>query len=97
MDSIRVVPNPYKISAGAGLLFSVSDRIEFFNIPGVCTIRIYTELGELVNTINHSDNSGDASWDMVTSSKQIVVSGLYIAVFEKPNGERAFRKFVIIR
>ncbi len=97
MDSIRVVPNPYKISAGPGLLFSVSDRISFFNVPGVCTIRIYTELGELVNTINHTDNSGDASWDMVTSSKQIVVTGLYIAVFEKPSGERAFRKFVIIR
>jgi hypothetical protein len=97
MDSIRVVPNPYKISAGIGLLFDVQDRIQFFNVPGVCTIRIYTELGELVNTINHIDNSGDEHWDMVTTSKQIVVSGLYIAVFEKPNGERAFRKFVIIR
>lgn len=97
MNSIRVVPNPYKISASTGLLFSVSDRIGFLNVPGICTIKIYTELGELVNTINHNDNSGDAYWDMVTSSKQIVVSGVYIAVFEKPSGERAFRKFVIIR
>jgi hypothetical protein len=97
MDSIRVVPNPYNISAGTGLLFSQSDRIGFLNIPAVCTIKIYTELGQLIYTLDHRDNSGDAYWDMVTSSKQIVVSGLYIAVFEKPTGERAMRKFVIIR
>jgi hypothetical protein len=97
MDSIRVVPNPYKISAATNLLFSIPDRIGFLNVPGVCTIKIYTELGELVTTINHNDNSGDAYWDQVTSAKQIVVTGLYIAVFEKPSGERAFRKFVIIR
>jgi hypothetical protein len=97
MDSIRVVPNPYNISAGPGLLYSTQDRIGFLNIPGVCTIKIYSELGELINTIDHHDNSGDAYWNMTTSSKQIVVSGLYIAVFEKPNGERSMRKFVIIR
>ena len=97
MTSIRVVPNPYNISASANLLYSTQDRIGFLDVPGVCTIKIYTELGELVTTLNHADNSGDAYWNMTTSSKQIVVSGLYIAVFEKPTGERAFRKFVIIR
>jgi hypothetical protein len=97
MDSIRVVPNPYNISAGSNLLYSTQDRIGFLNIPGVCTIKIYSELGELINTIDHHDNSGDAYWNMTTSAKQIVVSGLYIAVFEMPNGERSMRKFVIIR
>lgn len=97
LEEIRVVPNPYNISASSRLLFSQPDRIGFLNIPGECTIKIYTELGELIYTIQHNDGSGDAYWDSVTSSSQIVVSGLYIAVIETPSGQRAIRKFVIIR
>ena len=96
LDSIRVVPNPFHIGART-LQFDSADRIAFFGLPPVCTIKIYTERGDLINTIQHSDGSGDELWDSVTSSRQIVVSGLYIAYIEKPNGESAVRKFVIIR
>jgi hypothetical protein len=102
MDAIRIVPNPYNISVaedpGHPLSWGSQDRIAFLNIPGDCTIRIYTELGELVRTILHTDGSGDAFWDLTTSSRQVVVSGIYIAVVENhETGERAMRKFVIIR
>ena len=97
MSEIRVVPNPYNISTSVTLLFSQQDRLGFLNIPGECTIKIYSELGELIYTLEHSDGSGDAYWDSRTTSGQIVVSGIYIAVIETPKGDRAFRKFAIIR
>jgi hypothetical protein len=67
-------------------------------------IKIYTETGDLIKTINHVNGSGDERWDSKTSSGQIVVSGLYIAYFEVTEdgsgfkkGDNIFRKFIIIR
>ena len=94
---IRVVPNPFHISS-RDLQYGVSakDRLMFLNIPPVCTIRIFTERGDLIETIEHNDGSGDEVWNSITSSRQIIVSGLYIAHFEMPSGS-AVRKFTIIR
>jgi hypothetical protein len=98
LADIRVVPNPYNIRMRE-LQFGSSgpDRIMFFDIPGECTIKIYTERGDLVETIEHTDGSGDAAWNSITSSRQTVVSGVYIATFVTPKGEQAIRKFIIIR
>ncbi len=100
LDQVRIVPNPFYIGAAAELTFGDQqpNRLAFFNIPGKCTIKIYTEIGELIYTIEHTDGSGDAYWDSVTSSNQIVVSGLYIAVIHNDEtGENKILKFVIIR
>jgi len=56
-----------------------------------------TERGDLIWEKVHDDGSGDELWDSLTSSGQIVVSGIYIAYFETPTGEAVYRKFVIIR
>jgi hypothetical protein len=100
MDSIRIVPNPFVLSANSKTLRfdGEPDKIAFYNIPGQCHISIYTELGELVYEINHTDGSGDEYWKSITSSRQVVVSGIYIAVFENlDNGERRIKKFAVIR
>jgi hypothetical protein len=101
LSEIRVVPNPYVISASGDVRFPGTideDKIAFFNIPGNCTIRIYTEMGELINTIEHTNGSGDAYWYSVTSSNQFVVSGIYIAVIvDNKTGENHIAKFAIIR
>jgi hypothetical protein len=118
MEDLRVVPNPFYIganrSAEAGTVVRFPDRndkLAFYNIPGFARIEIYTELGELVDTILHEDGSGDAFWDHTTSSRQVVASGLYIAVITATQdiedletgellfqaGDQAFRKFVIVR
>ena len=100
LDLIRVVPNPYNISASSELGFGelAQNRLYFFNIPGRCDIKIYSELGELIETIEHRDGSGDQAWDSLTSSGQIIVSGIYIAVIEnKDTGGKKIVKFVIIR
>ena len=96
-DEIRVVPNPYHISS-RDIQYGVSapDRLMFLNIPPECTIRIFTERGDLIETIEHTDGSGDEAWNSITSSRQIIVSGLYIAHFEMPDGN-AIRKFAVVR
>lgn len=97
-EDIRVVPNPFHISA-RDFQYGVSapDRLMFLNIPPVCTIRIFTERGDLIETIEHTDGSGDEAWNSITSSRQLIVSGLYIAHFEDPEGGSAVRKFTVIR
>jgi len=102
MDEIRIVPNPYSIAADKKLKFGdtgvLANRLAFFNIPGRCNIKIYSELGELIESIEHLDGTGDEYWDSVTSAKQLIVSGVYIAVFENlDTGEKKIQKFVIIR
>ncbi len=114
LSQIRVVPNPYNIRA-RGIQFgsdiSVANQLAFFGLPPMCTIRIFTETGDLIQTINHTDGSGDQRWNSLTSSGQIIVSGLYIAYFEvtqdytDPNtgqvvfksGQSIYRKFIVIR
>jgi len=113
-DAIRIVPNPYIISGTNGVSrFSneVPDRIAFFDIPGDCSIKIYTELGELIYEIDHTNGTGDDYWNSVTSSNQVVVSGIYLVAItarsdqvdavtgevQFKSGQTIIKKLVIIR
>lgn len=103
LNQIRVVPNPFNITSTADIRFAAGsnnegNRLAFYDIPGECTIKIYTQLGELVHTIEHANGSGDEFWDQSTASKQVVSSGIYLAVVEdKATGQKEIKKFVIIR
>jgi len=111
LSQIRIVPNPFNIRSRRLNYPGESDKIAFLNIPAFCKIRIYTERGDLIQTIIHNDGSGDEFWNSVTSSRQTVVSGIYIAHFEVTQdyndpdtgqllykeGENTFQKFVVIR
>lgn len=112
LADVRVVPNPFNLGSSPDVRWpDQTDKLGFLNIPGRCRIDIYTEIGELVDTIEHTDGSGDAYWNHTTASRQVVASGLYIAVITVTDdivdeasgetvfrkGDRAFRKFVIIR
>jgi hypothetical protein len=110
LDGIRVIPNPYHIGASR-LQFGEeqADQISFYGLPAKCTIRIFTERGDLIRTLTHTNTSGDEDWDCTTDFKQVVVSGLYIAHFDvtedytdqfgrtAKKGDSAFKKFIIIR
>ncbi len=101
-NKVRVYPNPYIISASDNWMFGSSsverNKISFDNLSGNATILIFTELGELIRTIEHNDGSGSDSWDLRTSSNQLVVSGIYIAVItDDKTGDREIVKFSIIR
>ncbi|RJP63389.1 MAG: hypothetical protein C4539_16445 [Ignavibacteriales bacterium] len=102
MSRIRIVPNPYNINDPLLRDYGYTDLrgINFFNLPKVCTIKIFTENGDLVQTIEHSSPNfaaGSETWDMITKNQQVINSGVYIAVFEKPDGSMSYQKFIVIR
>jgi len=97
LSDFRVVPNPLDLSASTTVRYRSRDlRIGFLDIPGECTIRIYTESGQLVKTIEHTDGSGDEFWNLRTDDQQIIASGIYIASITSDEG-RAVEKFIVAR
>ncbi len=111
LADIRIVPNPYNIRNTDGYQYSEEPyKVMFLNLPFRCKIRIFTERGDLIYKMNH-EGSGDARWDLITDSRQIVVSGVYIVHFEVDQdirdpftndliiskGTSTYRKMVIIR
>jgi hypothetical protein len=99
LSAARVVPNPYNLGADQDLRWpDQQNKIAFLDIPGRATIRIYSELGELVKTITHTDGSGIENWDLTTGSNQLIVSGIYIAVIrDDDSGDQVIKKFAVIR
>jgi hypothetical protein len=84
LDEVRVVPNPYDIRARAWQFGDQSqyDRIAFYGLPPICKLKIYTESGALIWEKDHTNGAGDEIWDSMTSSGQIIVSGVYILYVE---------------
>lgn len=106
LESVVVVPNPYNIEANsddrAGFdqnqVRFRGNQIQFLNMPGRARIQIFTEIGQHIRTINHTDGTGSVAWNLLTESRQLVVSGIYLAVIEDTEtGERTTKKIVIIR
>lgn len=99
LDEVRIVPNPYHLGADKNVRWpDVQDKIGFLELPGEATIRVYTETGELVETIEHTDGSGDEYWDLTTSSNQLIVSGVYMAhILDKKTGNETMKSFVVVR
>ena len=75
------------------------------DIPGYCTINIYTESGDLVKSVEHNSGSGDEVWggnildlQTVSDSGQLLVSGIYLAhITDNETGDMSVTKFVSIR
>jgi hypothetical protein len=99
---VRVVPNPATIAAGAALVGGTPDKISFFNLPVRCTLRIFTETGDLVKVIEHY-GTADHEWNQRTDSNQYVSSGIYILAvtdcrdLNDRSLDNQFVKFVIVR
>lgn len=92
-----VVPNPFIRSASSQLNLGGRLQIAFFEIPGRCKIEIFTEVGERVKTIMHTNGSGDEYWDMNTDSRQRITSGVYIArITDLDTGDTRNMKFVVV-
>ena len=87
LDSIKVVPNPYKASSRFNET-SDSRRIRFTNLPTQAQISIYTIAGEHVTTFEHSEQfDGNAWWNLRTGNSQDgpeIAPGLYIYAIEFP-------------
>jgi len=103
LEGVRVVPNPFNVSADELQWPGENDKIMFMNLPPECTIKIYSESGDLVKTLEHTNGSGDESWGVLTEefsateTGQIIVSGIYIAHIETPDGTSKNVKFLVVR
>ncbi len=99
LDQVRVVPNPYDIRNRMFQFGDQSqyDQIAFYGLPPVCKMKIFTERGDLIWEKDHTRGTGDEIWDSLTSSGQIITSGIYILYVETPEGQSVYRKFVVIR
>lgn len=105
LDSIRIVPNPYNLKDPLWTAYGLQNlddprRIMFFNLPKKCTIKIFTENLDLVKTIEHTDypvSTGYEKWDMLTENQQAIASGVYIVVFQTPDGGVSYQKLLVAR
>ncbi len=109
LDSVYAVPNPYHVKSDR--LYSAVNfpqrRIRFVGLPAQCRIRIYTQSGNLVATIQHElifPPSDTEDWQLITDTDQFVASGLYIYVIDQTKdgqgndlGLSKVDKLVIIR
>jgi len=106
LDSVFVVPNPFHVRGVLPANFSRTG-INFVGLPAQCRIRIYTQSGDLVATINHEltfPPSDIEQWELRTNSDQFLASGLYIFVVDQAKdsfgnnlGVSKVDKFVVIR
>lgn len=103
LENIFVAPNPY---VGAASWERASNsvgrgerKINFFNLPITCTIRIFNIRGELIKTIEHEGaiNEGSASWDLKTNNSEDVAYGVYFYHVEAPGVGEYIDKFAIVK
>lgn len=103
VSDFRIVPNPINLASDESVRIIVDGdptrgRVEFMDIPGHATISIYTEIGELVQQIEHTTGGGITAWDLTTASRLPVVSGIYLVrVFDHATGEADVKKLVVIK
>ncbi len=107
-DEVYVAPNPASRETMAPwrLEPNFNDptgiKVEFRNLPRcLCTVRIYTVSGDLVEVLHHDGRggSGTLAWDLVSRNGQDVTSGVYLFSVEPGNGRfpNKIGKFVVIR
>jgi hypothetical protein len=108
---VKVFPNPYRIDGGyAAAGYENRDRtraaertraVTFFNLPKICTIRIYTISGDLVTVLKHYQPEGgpDAQqevWNLISRNTQAIVTGIYLYHVKSEMGEQ-LGKLVIMK
>ncbi len=102
MNDIAVVPNPYPGAASwepATQQVGRGERLVYFiHLPSVCTIRIFTISGHLVQTLHHQSNLSDGQepWNLVSKDGMSISFGVYVYVVESQLGNKIGR-FAIIK
>jgi hypothetical protein len=81
---VGVFPNPYYAYNNAET--NRFDRfVTFNNLPKNVTIRIFNLAGQLVRTLQKSDDSQFTRWDLMNARNYPVASGVYVAYVELPD------------
>lgn len=99
---VVVFPNPYKITEtypGEDRNLPSGKRIHFVQLPGNCTIRIFTLDGDQIAEIKTdplNPEQSELNWNLISSNGQEVVAGVYIFHVESKKGNQ-IGKFVIVK
>jgi hypothetical protein len=97
LDTIKVVPNPY-YAYSAYENSQIDSRIKVTNLPGKCTIKIYTLGGTLIRTLRKDDPTTYVEWDMKNQQRIPVASGTYIIHVDAGDlGTKTLKWFCIMR
>jgi hypothetical protein len=102
LDAIYVVPNPYVAFSDAEMPGPTSQRrgnqqLQFRNLPPRCTIRIYTMVGELIDTIEKDDATNFASWRILSNEGQRLAYGVYLYHVDAPGIGQKIGRFALIK
>jgi len=102
LADVYVVPNPYVATStleqpGRSSSLRGDQRLQFRNLPPECTIRIYTVVGELVDTIYKNDVTSAAEWDLLTYEGQRLAYGIYIYHVDVPGAGSKIGRFAVIK
>ncbi len=95
LSEAHAYPVPWKPNDGKDETGTEEGGITFTNLAAECVIKIYTISGELVMKHDYK-GGGNWTWDVKTSNKEKVFSGVYIYYIE---GEKEHKtgRLVIIR
>jgi hypothetical protein len=102
LENIYVVPDPYVVwsgleTPGINSTLRGENRLQFRNLPAVCTIRIYTITGELIDTIYKDDSNSFAEWAVVSNEGQRLAYGIYIYHVDVPGVGEKIGRFALIK
>ncbi|MBI3111091.1 MAG: hypothetical protein HYZ01_05920 [Ignavibacteriales bacterium] len=102
LEEIYVVPNPYVAFSGlerpqVSATRRGDQRLQFRNLPPQCTIRIYTIMGELVDTIEKDDFNSYADWPLLTYEGHRLAYGVYIYHVDVPEVGQKIGRFAVIK
>ena len=102
LDTIKVVPNPYKASSRFNETQN-QRKIRFTHLPKKCRISVYTLTGEHVTTFDHEEEfDGNEWWNLRSGNNQDgpeIAPGLYFYIVQFDDGktEDHIGKFAVIR
>ena len=87
----NVIAGPIPIKIGDGQLF------RFEKLTSKATIKVYTFLGELVQTLEEIDGDGKCEWNLKNKDGELIGKGVYICEISNDKGERKFIKIAVIK
>jgi hypothetical protein len=103
LNNVTVVPNPYIVAAKwerpTALQGRGEQKIYFNHLPAQCTIRIFTQNGYLIKTLQHTGNvaNGSEPWDLTTKEGLNVAFGIYVYHIEAPGVGHKIGTFAVIQ
>ena len=104
LDSIFVAPDPYIVvnplePRNSALPGRGERRIDFRNLPQLCTIKIFTMSGRLVKTLEHSSSeyASIQQWNLKSDDGLDVAYGVYIYHVDAPGIGEKIGRFALIK